>query len=219
MAKNFYSILEDYFANKLLTEEEQGKVNDYMLKCMLIAQKPNITKPFTNYSKNLEHILKLADCFMDIEDLLHKQFSNQRFIELGPGAQPLANWALQYGISEYIGVEPFNPEITENALPKNPKVKLEKEKEALEFLLGQENESAIVMSMGVLCAELFNFNDDNYFRFIVKEIYRVTPKGGFTINSIHSIAGIDYFTEAGFRSTKDTPARDFISQSTTIYVK
>jgi len=213
MAKNLHYILEDYFSNKDLNEQEKKKVNDEIINCILIAQSPVITRPFTSYSKNLPKFLKLTNHSFDLETLFKEQLKGKRFIELGPGARPLADWAFQYGISEYIGVEPFNPEITKENLSKDPRVKLEKDKEALEFLLSQEDESAIVLSMGVLCEELFRFNNDNYFRFIIKEIYRITPKNAPSIHLIGPINHhLNYFIENSFKPVTDL-------KSNMIYIK
>lgn len=174
----------------LLLDEQ---IEDYRNKCIKAAQNPYITHPHTNYgSLHLEIFVKLRELNFA------QTVNGKNIIELGTGAGPCFERLLQFGINSYTAVEPFHPDKTEQALKNHPKTSIAKT-DGLSFLLSQPDNSAIILSFGVLCQELFfyNYNSliENYFRFLIKEIYRVTPLGSPTIH-----VGVDVEEEKVFRA-------------------
>ncbi len=199
--KDLSILLNKYFDSKKLNPEEQRLIDEYRLDCILEANCPDFTHPYTAYSYNLPIYLKLAQSHTDFESILKKELKNRKLIELGPGANPQAEWALKYGIKEYVGVEPFNSEISAKALPKDQKLSIEPCKEALHYLLGVEESSSVVISMGMMCEEVYHFSNKDYYKFLIKEIARVTPKGAPTIhiNGPHN-SFAEYFRQFGFKA-------------------
>lgn len=190
--------LISYFKGKNIGSEELENIHGYRAECIARALKPRITMPFENYS---QHFGMIQRCF---EDLLRQHFSGERVIELGPGASPLAEKFFEFGAKEYVGVEPFHPELTEEALPiQDERVNLVKD-DGLTYLLQQPENSALVVSFGVLCPELLGWCNDDYYRFLGREIYKVTPEGNISIH-VHGFSGIlyDFFEIHGFRAIDD----------------
>ncbi|MDP3766232.1 MAG: hypothetical protein Q8R04_07000, partial [Nanoarchaeota archaeon] len=92
----------------------------------------------------------------------------------------------KFGIAEYVAVEPMNFKLTEAKLDmKSSRISVVKE-DGLSYLLRQSKDSAIIISCEVICPELLQHAEDNpnidYFRFLGREIQRVTPAGSSTIH-------------------------------------
>lgn len=132
-------------------------------------------------------------------DNIAKEIKGRKVIELGPSHDPKAKFFLDNGAKEYVGVDLFHSFTASCFVQNYIGAKIVK-RDALSYLMKQENESAVVASFGFLCDALHMLNP-HYIPFVVREIYRVTPKGGI---SIHSTA-CDFensFEAAGFKSEK-----------------
>lgn len=159
----------------------------------------------------------------------------KKVIELGPGRNSLAKKLFEkYGIAEYVAVEPVDYNATDGSLDtKNKRVSMSN-KDALEYLLEQPNESAIVISFGVMNPELLTpplamaflaveYPHDavmkevgyNYYGFLGREIFRVTPKDAISIHGFNvGTADVDlYFVKPGFRPVENNCHQDASSQS------
>lgn len=168
-------ILKDYFGRKQIGFVDLERIYSYRSKCVASALQPIITKPHTSYSEHWDLITELYP------EIFEQNYSGKKVIELGPGANPLAEKFLNLGASEYIGAEAFHPELSEFNLPKNTGNAKIVNEDGLSYLLKQEDNSGLVVSFGVICPELI-VNED-YFRFLGREIYRVTPQKSITIHS------------------------------------
>jgi len=112
---------------------------------------------------------------------LAKEINGKKVIELGPSHNPRAKMFLDLGAKEYVGVELFHS-FTASCFTQNYNGAKTVQKEALSYLMSQEDESAIVASFGFLCDAL-HIQNHHYIPFITKEIHRVTPKGSPSIHS------------------------------------
>lgn len=132
-------------------------------------------------------------------DNIANEIKGKKVIELGPSHDPKARFFLDNGAKEYVGVDLFHSFIGTCFVQNYLKAKIV-EKDALSYLMNQEDESAVVASFGFLCDALHMLNP-HYVPFVVKEIYRITPKGGI---SIHSTACDieNSFEAAGFKPEK-----------------
>jgi len=209
MLNSLTNILEDYFSGKILEKDEIVLVNAHRQDCINKAMNPAITLPGTRFRESFEVWTKLAEKMLTgLGPYFHKSINGKRCIELGPGMDPMADWLFAHGASEYIGVEPFHPELTREELQDSEKSAVIDDKEALGFLLQQPDESALVFSRGVLCPELQLCNTTDYFSFIAKESYRVTPKGCPNIHITSTLGEEDNivaraFKNAGFYAVLD----------------
>jgi len=140
---------------------------------------------------------------------IHKvNLNGQRVIELGPGGAPKAKVLLErWGAREYVGVEPFFIDMTRRRLGlEDERITLIKT-DGLTYLLSQPDNSAVVINCGVICPELIRgwfgpYNMD-YYRFLGREIFRVTPYGAATV-SITNRTGEErdlFFRDHGFKGT------------------
>lgn len=190
-------ILNDYFANRDLDSDELNEVLACRERCISQAANHSL-RSTTSYAMSFNVQMELLRRYFDnAEDILKDSIKGRKAIELGPGRSPMHKWLLERGASEYTGVEMFYPQISERLVSgENAKIV---EGDALSFLLSQPDESAIVASRGVLNDEVMP--SPSYARFLIKEIYRATPKGAVTIHSM-GVSSADerrFFREAGFR--------------------
>ncbi len=187
------ALVSDYFQGSDLSPEDLQRVLAYRSECIERALHPDLTETLTNSTVVREILLKR------FRDVFAKELAGKRIIELGPGSYPCAEIISQFNIREYVGVEPFNAEFTRQALPKDEIIKIV-EQDGLSYLLTQPSESAVVLSFGVFAPELYSMSDlkkvYDYYRFMAKEITRVTPKNSITIH--HSITAEDFLREFGF---------------------
>ncbi|MFH1065668.1 MAG: hypothetical protein V1734_04155 [Nanoarchaeota archaeon] len=189
-------ILNDYFANRDLTGDELKE----FLACRerSIAQAANHPlRSTTTYAMSFDVQMELLRRYiLNAETILKDSINGRKAIELGPGCNPMHRWLFERGASEYTGVEMLYPQISEKMVSgENAKIV---NNDALSFLLSQPDESAIITSRGVLNQEVMP--SSNYARFLIREICRVTPKGGITIHSsgVSSVDEKRFFKEAGF---------------------
>ena len=197
-------ILNDYFANKDLTSDELIEALACRERCIAKAADNSLTST-TSYAMSFDVQMELFKrYFENAEDILKNSITGRKAIELGPGCNPMHRWLLERGASEYTGVEMLYPQVSERMITgNNAKIV---DNDALSFLVSQPDESAIIASRGVLNEEVMP--SSNYSRFLVKEIYRATPKGGITIHStgVSSNDEKRFFKEAGF---KPLDSRDY----------
>lgn len=177
------SIILDYITGKDLSPEDLQKVIEAREKSIKTASYQTASGVGTNFYYDFDRI-----CFEGIKEM-SEGLKGQRVIELGPGMHPIYEKLISFEIDHYIAVEGFEPDATGGAL----NVMLENHgddhfqkvevvhKDALSYLLEQPDESAVVMSFGMMCPELQNGKNDLYYPFLAKEIHRVTPKDGLTL--------------------------------------
>lgn len=187
--------LNAYFKRNQLTKEQLRFITDYRSECITQAilslgylqrkfgpSGSSNVKPWM-FKNHFDEIFESDE----YASLLCEQMQDQRVIELGPGFYPEADMLFEkFGIAEYVAVEPINFKLTEAKLDmKDPRIRVVRE-DSLSYLLRQPNNSAIVISCGVICLEYLQFAADNpdisYFRFLGKEMQRVTPTGTLTIH-------------------------------------
>jgi hypothetical protein len=128
---------------------------------------------------------------------LAKEIEGKRVIELGPAHNPRAKLLLDLGAKEYVGVELFNSFMASCFTQNYNRAKIV-QKDALSYLINQEEGSAVVVSFGFLCDALHIYNP-HYIPFITKEIQRITPKDGVSVHS-GSCDFANSFNAAGFSS-------------------
>jgi len=137
----------------------------------------------------------------DLEEipLLREGFKGKKVIELGPERNPVYPHLAKHGIAGYTAVEPNYADETSEALKghdgKTDVVKVD----GLSYLLSQPNDSAVVISFGVL-----PWCGNSYMESIAQEIYRVTPPGGISVHSpkIDRIERYPY-VETGFKPIEE----------------
>lgn len=187
------SLVSAYFRGFDISCEDLQKVRNYRKECVERALEPNMSEGSTNSRKVHELLLKR------FREVFAKELAGKRIIELGPGSYPFVELLSGFDIKEYVGVEPFNAKCTKCALPVDERIKIV-EQDGLSYLLTQPSESAVVLSFGVFAPELYSMSDlkkvYDYYRFMAKEITRVTPKNSITIH--HSITAEDFLREFGF---------------------
>ncbi|MDI6736900.1 MAG: hypothetical protein QME12_00085 [Nanoarchaeota archaeon] len=195
--KPLSDMLNDYFAGRELSEDELKAVLACRERCIKQAASHSLTST-TSYAMSFDvQMQMLRKYFENAETIIRDSINGRKAIELGPGCNPMHKWLLEKGASEYTGVELFYPRISEKMVEgENARIAAN---DALSFLVSQPGESAIVASRGVLNQEVMP--SSNYARFLAREIYRVTPKGGITIHSmgVSSLDAKRFFREAGFR--------------------
>lgn len=189
-------ILDDYFANRELSKGDFISVLVYRETCIAQAAE-NPFKGATSYKLCFESQMNvLCRKVEGVEKILADSIKGRQAIELGPGCNPLHGWLFEIGASAYTGVELFYPETSRQIITgENANVVSQ---DALSCLLSQPDESAILVSSGVLNREIMP--SFNYLRFLLREIYRVTPNGCITIHGTGMLAPTDilYFKESGF---------------------
>ncbi len=148
------------------------------------------TYPNVPYS-NILLISVVAGVSVAEEHRLTSMFiERRRVIELRPGPTPLYQLFQHLGVAEYVAVEPFNPTMTREKLPSEIEVV---EEDGLTYLLKQPDNSAIVVSCGVIDPTLYGKKQPPertlrimmYYQFLADEIYRVTPPGDISIHTGH----------------------------------
>ncbi len=131
----------------------------------------------------------------------------------------------KFGIAKYTAVEAFETKATGGALSyildRLPKAQSDaaflemtlSDKDGLTYLINQPDESAIVMSFGVLCPWLQQHENATYYRFLAREIYRVTPQGGISVHVVNSGGGWEeMFSTAGFDTIPSRTSHHIIVQ-------
>jgi hypothetical protein len=190
-------ILDDYFANRDLNSDELIEVLACRERNIAKAASHSLTST-TSYAMSFDVQMELFKrYFENSEDIFKNSINGREAIELGPGCNPMHRWLFERGASEYTGVEMLYPQISQRMVSgDNARIV---DNDALSFLVSQPDESAIIASRGVLNDEVMP--SASYARFLIKEIYRVTPKGAITIHSM-GVSSADekrFFKEAGFR--------------------
>ncbi len=191
--------LSKFFLGEYLLDEQICGILNYRERCIDYALHRNMKMVDVTYGDMFEQALTVS---INDSSFFREKIKGKRVIELGPGADPKADWLYENcEISEYIGVEPFYPHLTREKITRNSEKNNVIQEDGLSFLLNQPDESAIVMSNGVICKELiispYNENVD-YFRFLAKEIYRVTPIRCPTFH-ISAFFHQDFFVKHGFQ--------------------
>lgn len=206
--------LNAYFKGDRLSETDLKPVFDYRSECITqaVLSLGYLQRKFgISDAKNVKR-WQFGQHFDEIFEseeyvpVFKKQMQGQRVIELGPGFYPKADMLFEkFGIDKYDAAEPRTYELTQAKLDmKDPRIRLVKE-DSLSYLLRQPDDSAIIISCGVICPELLQCAADDpdisYFRFLGKEMQRVTPKGALTIHGTNLDSNqIDLvFIENGFK--------------------
>ncbi len=199
------------------TIEEQrnnlvSPIDTYKQECISAALKSARRATYANYGRQLE-VLIGSNRFW--ESLITAKFKDQRVIELGPGHDPKADTILnRYGASKYLGVEPFYTKSTIREVSKCQGNIEIVNAEAIDFLSEQPDNSAIVMSCGVICSELFQeeiFSSrkiaNDYLRFLGQEIYRVTLENNITLHLTYfePFEIQMFFLDNGFEQINNAP--------------
>ncbi|MFA5888505.1 MAG: hypothetical protein WC852_07390 [Candidatus Nanoarchaeia archaeon] len=194
--RNLSEILDDYFANRDLVSDELKEVIACRERHIAKAANHSL-RSTTSYEMSFDVQMEMFRRYVsNAEIILRNSINGRKAIELGPGLSPMHKWLLERGASEYTGVEMLYPKISEKMVSgQNAKIV---DNDALSFLVSQPDESAIIASRGVLNEEVMP--SSNYARFLIREIYRVTPKSGITIHStgVSSADEKRFFKEAGF---------------------
>src|SRR3989339_165030 len=96
------------------------------------------------------------------------------------------------------------PEVSRKNLKGTKNAKIVEE-DGLSYLLKQDDESSLVTSYGIICPEISRMNNNDYFKFLIKEIYRVTPKDGITmhVHGFEKEKAINLFGFSGFKPLGD----------------
>lgn len=177
-------------------QEYKGDCIDYLndyIPNKSVGQTPN-TNYYQAFLKRLDEPVFL--------DMIKKYLSGKKVIELGPGNNPIAKELFEkVGISEYVGLEPFFPKLAIDKINGLGAARI-LEEDGLSFLENQRDGSLIVVSFGVIAPELCGFRNNDYYRFLCKEIYRVTPEKSISIHGMKP-GRQDYeklLTTAGFLS-------------------
>lgn len=157
--------------------------------------------------------------------LFREQLKGRDVIEIGPAHRPAYTDLKKFGIGRYTAVEAFETKSTGGALnhilDQLPKAQGDaayremtlSDKDGLTYLINQPDESAIVMSFGVLCPWLQQHENTNYYRFLAREIYRVTPQGGISVHVVNSGGGWEeMFSTAGFDTIPSRTSHHIIVQ-------
>lgn len=199
--RNLSDILNDYFANRDLNSDELNEVLACRERCIAKAASHSLPST-TSYAMSFNVQMELMKRYIqNAEDILKNSINGRKAIELGPGCSPMHKWLFEQGASDYTGVELLYPQISERIVSgENARIV---DSDALSFLLSQPDGSAIVASRGVLNDEVMP--STSYARFLIREIYRVTPKGAVTIHSM-GVSSLDekrFFREAGFTPLDD----------------
>ncbi|HIG95079.1 MAG: hypothetical protein QT05_C0016G0005 [archaeon GW2011_AR13] len=191
-------ILNDYFTGKEICQEDFESIKRYREYCIQQANQPGLTRPYTNYSGNFDLMKKLYP------EVSRENLKGKKIIEIGTGANPLAKDFLEMGVTEYTGLEPFHPELSRENLKECQNAKIVEE-DGLSYLLKQDDESSLVTSYGIICPEISRMNNNDYFKFLIKEIYRVTPKNGITmhVHGFEKEKAINLFGSSGFKPLGD----------------
>jgi len=145
----------------------------------------------------------------DLDEEKKRYISNEirggKVIEFGDGGRATnLRFMLESGVKDFRTVD--------------PKHNTDGHTDGLSYLLQQPDESAIVMSFGVLEDGILDGTDEysipvfrKYNRLLGEEIYRVTPKGGITLHGLDSIYDL---VNAGFTEEKilrEFPNRKLVS--------
>lgn len=200
---DFDESLSKFFSGEYLLDEQIRVILNYRERCISYALHRNMKMVDVTFGDIFDLALKHSTTNLQ---LFERQFMGKRVIELGPGADPKSNWLHdKYRISEYVGVEPFYPHLTGEKIEFSGRTIDVIKEDGLSFLIHQPDESAIVISNGVVCTELILSHKNesvDYFRFLAKEIYRVTPKGNPTFH-ISTFLAQDFFEKVGFELPKE----------------
>lgn len=200
--RRLQKLVDAFLRNKELTEEELKTALRYRGECIKKIQE----RGYHGSSTRNDYVQLLrATLPIYLPQSLADKLKGQRVIELGPGERPNAEFLFErYGIAEYIAVEPFLTHLTERTLnTKDPRNRIVEE-DGLSYLLRQPDSSAVIISSAVICTELMTDIDGKkrtYYKFLGREMHRVTPFGAPTI---HYTTGLgkedteDFFTMHGF---------------------
>lgn len=202
------SFIDEYLVGKPITRDERQLLRQY-------------AHTLSERVRHSDHISMKWGVLRGVTNIVHDQLGkhsallqNQQVIEIGPGCNPLAAFLLErIGVRKYVAVEPLRPELTERLLNVGDSRIILERNDGLTYLLQQPDESAIVMSFGVLDWTLFDFlpfntdgiswsrqEIDDYMRLLVKEVYRVTPSGSITVNQPSGDGKVaSFFDKVGFR--------------------
>lgn len=195
--RNLSDILNDYFANRDLAGDELREVLAYRERCIAQAAEGSF-KSATSYQPSFDSQMEvISNKLSGFEEMLMNSLKGKRAIELGPGCNPMHSWLFARGAASYTGIELFySEESARLSAGKNSEIV---HSDALSFLVSQPGNSAIVVSRGVLNMEVMP--SFNYMRFLIREIYRITPAGNLTIHAMGILSHDEkrFFREAGFK--------------------
>ncbi len=199
--------IENYLSGKAITPEQQGKLKQYAGSLSELVHHSDHFSMKWGVLQSVTNVV--CDQFEEHPALLR----GQQVIEIGPGCNPLAAFLLrQMGVRKYVGVEPLRPELTRQLLDVSDSRSILEHTDGLTYLFQQPDESAIVMSFGVLDPTIYQFlpfntsgiswkqqEIDDYMRLLIKEIYRVTPHGSVTMHHPSGEGAVrPFFEKAGF---------------------
>ncbi len=205
------SLLTDFFAGKSLNQDELESIDTHRKKSILLAGRLYRSREIfqgdaevdNNFSKHfMDYLENGPSTYTRYTEFITNSLRGKRVIELGPGSKPLAKTLFDLGIKEYVAPELYKPKETKAILAGLQGSVEVIHQDALEFLLTQPDNSAIIISCGFLDTKLLmNYNKD-YYRFIGRELFRITPKESPTIHILSDPTHYDldiFFKEHGFK--------------------
>jgi hypothetical protein len=210
--------VDRFLRGEELTEEELGDVDSFRKNCIKYVSILTKPSPHTDFFTDFQRYL-----MPQYNDLFKEKLKDQKIIEIGPAINPIYNTLREnYSIASYVAVEPFCMGMTKGSLNHSIKeddfARVEAEEtDGLSYLLTQPDESAITMSFGVLNRELVKGSVDVtefYYRFLAKEIHRVTPQDGISIhlyNECGLISVDKVFERVGFQVEKTRSTNGIIA--------
>ncbi len=187
-------LLAAYFSGEQLADKDLELVQAYRQECIDRARS-HTSGLMTSYYEDFELVVDKLCADLNLAE----HFKGRPVIELGPGKHPLKQVLLEkYGVSDYTGVE----------LSGTSQIEVVRE-DVLTYLSSVSDNSALVVSCGLMCPELIldlKGRNLDYFRFVGREIFRVTPRGSVSVHitnnlASHVVEGVRdmLFTDHGFQ--------------------
>lgn len=215
-----YDELNRYFSHKEVSEDELKRIAKYRESCIKYVSGRSTTYRDipTEFNEMSLHVfndsLIFSRMFGNIIESLERRnefFKGRTIIDIGSGPD-VANLAFNmfgWGAKKFVAVDiDMIPDVEyikdrlkkeENLELKEDQIQAAKE-DLLSYLLKTLSGSAFVISSGVLTLGDIIPNDArgvDYLHFLIKEIERVTPKGGITFHYSYS-PEIEKFLENSF---------------------
>lgn len=226
------SVLDRYFKNEELSEEELKIVEKHRKEC--IEEVKEKSYKFSDIGSGLGIPVPIEgftwsagwDLDLRIGNLVSNRdeefeiFEGKTVIDLGAGRIPkgFARAIMFFGPKKYVAVDVEPPGI--ELFKEDMKGEMEKgqelesvESDMLEYLLTVKDESSIVVSSGStkLGEVIRGKRSSDYLHFLAHEIARVTPEKSITYHYEHHPLFANYLEEEGFERVEDKQADDHVS--------
>ena len=195
----YHRSLDKYVRGENIHTTEEEVLLNFRKELIKTFSHPGTYRIDTRHSRGMDKNIEVLD------ELPDEFVENQHVIELGPSVLPMARKLMEKGAKSYTGVDVLedrsysnidDPDVDREDISDVKNSKVIHGKDALSHLLEVPDESSIVISIGVMDPWMYSltggFEEEYalpYYKFLAKEMFRITPKGAVNMHFVSDKIG------------------------------